>query len=101
MTTGPAFWVGIVTTVGQMVGGIKGLAQFDDFPLCSMDQWAVDLERGTIDAGFRRQVGRLHEGIDKLRSAIRIAAVIESIHADKKIRSSRCLGNGCCIGEKE
>ncbi len=94
--------VRIVTAVGDSEIDAQGNPGPDDLRLVH------ELQRGpnpklqlAFDTGFRGQIGHSFEGLDEVRPAVRIPAVIDGIDTDEDVRSSQDLRPGKGIGQKD
>ena len=55
----------------------------------SFDERCVDLEPlKTLDAGLGCEIGHCFKGVDELRAAVGVSAVVQRVHADEDI--ARC-----------
>src|SRR5688572_1754494 len=82
----PALLVCLVAGHRDRIVHAQGPSQADDVGLAQLDQRCADKERlEPFGPGTRRQVRHALEGGDVLRTAVRIAGVVDCIHADKDI----------------
>src|SRR6202790_5009917 len=57
-----------------------------DIRFTERDQRRVNVDgRAAFDARFGRQVGHIFESVDELGAAVRVAGVVERIHADENV----------------
>src|SRR4051794_19358954 len=56
--------------------------------------------RGALDTSFGRQVGHPLECTNELRPAVRITRVVDRVHSDEDVRSTRNFRIGECKREK-
>ena len=72
----------------------------NDFGFGKFDQWRVNVKVSAFDAGFCSKVGQSLERFDKFRAAIRVAAVINCIYADKNVAGVNHFGRGKRVSQK-
>src|SRR6185437_5137921 len=95
---GAAGCIGIVATEGDLEGNSEFVAEANDLCFGKGDQRRVDLRsESSFDAAFGRKIGHGFEGVDELRSAIRVTGIIESVHADEDVGGAEDLSG--CQGE--
>src|SRR5467141_495161 len=76
---------GVVAAAGERVVDAELDAAAQDAGLGELDERGVDLQPRSLDAGPGRELRHLLVGRDVLRPAVRVAAVIERVHADEEI----------------
>src|SRR2546422_5348132 len=76
---------GVVAAAGERVVDAELDAAAQDAGLGELDERGVDLQPRALDAGPGRELRHLLEGREILRPAVRVAAVVERVHADEAI----------------
>jgi len=59
----------------------------DDLGFGEFDQRRVNFEAAAFDTGFCPEIGEGLERFDEFRPAIRVAALIDCVHAEKNVAS--------------
>src|SRR5882724_774646 len=73
----------------------------NDVGFGKFDERRVNLEASAFDSGFGSDIGQVLERLDKFRSAIRVAAVVDCVYADKNVISPNHLRPGKRIREED
>src|SRR5467141_1681283 len=76
---------GVVAAAGERVVDAELDAAAQDAGLGELDERGVDLQPRSLDAGPGRELRHLLVGREVLRPAVRVAAVVERVHADEEI----------------
>src|SRR5271166_4872681 len=88
----PPFFVGIVTAQGQRIIDAESGPFADDVGLGHFQKRRMYLEFAeTLHTGLGGQIGKPGESLEELRSAIRIARVIEHVGADEDVEGADCF----------
>src|SRR6187431_239910 len=77
------------------------LPQLHDLRLAEADQWGMDPEKPPLDAGAGGEVRHPLEGLDVLRPAVRVAAVVQGICADEDVGRLQYFGPAHGEGEED
>ncbi len=73
----------------------------NDFGFGKFDERRVNLEASVFDTGLRSDIGQVLERLDKFRTAIGVAAVVDCVYAYKNVIGRNHFRPGKRIREKD